>query len=121
MLRLAAAHADGWNAWFTWYGNRTDGLAALLEKVDSACADAGRDPATLVRTVAVSVQIRDGEVPRRGGPLESAPPITGTAEEMAARLHAFAAEGISHVQLVVDPITVDSIARLGPVLEAVRR
>ena len=28
------------------------------------------------------------------------------------------AEGIPHVQLVVDPITVDSIERLGAVLEA---
>lgn len=116
MLRLTAAYADGWNAWFTWYGNRPGGLATFREEVDAACADVGRDPTTLERTVAVSVQIRDGEVPRRGGPPESAPPITGTPEEMAARLRAFAAEGISHVQLVVDPITVDSIERLGPML-----
>jgi probable F420-dependent oxidoreductase len=121
MLRLAAAHADAWNAWFTWFGNRPEGLATLREKVDAACADVGRDPATLERTVAVSVQIGDGEVPRRGGPPESAPPITGTAEEMAARLRAFAAEGISHVQLVVDPITVESIERLGDVLAELDR
>jgi hypothetical protein len=37
---------------------------------------------------------------------------------MAAVLREFASEGISHVQLVIDPITVVSIERLGPVLEA---
>jgi probable F420-dependent oxidoreductase len=120
MLRLAAAHADAWNAWFTWYGNRPEGLATLRETVDAACADVGRDPATLERTVAASVQLADGDVPRRGGPPEEAPPIRGSVEEIAAALRAIAAEGISHVQLVVDPITVDSIERLGPVLEELR-
>jgi probable F420-dependent oxidoreductase len=121
MLRLAAAHADAWNAWFTWYGNRPEGLSSLGDKVDAACADVGRDPATLERTVAVSVQLVDGEVPRRGGPPEEAPPIRGTAKEMADALRAFAAEGIVHVQLVVDPITVDSVERLGAVLEELDR
>jgi alkanesulfonate monooxygenase SsuD/methylene tetrahydromethanopterin reductase-like flavin-dependent oxidoreductase (luciferase family) len=121
MLRLAAAHADAWNAWFSWYGNRPEGLAALRTKVDAACGEVGRDPATLERTVAVSVQMSVGEVPRRGGPPEEAPPIRGSSEEMAAALRAFAAEGISHVQLVVDPITVDSIERLGSVLLEVER
>lgn len=117
MLRLAAAHADAWNAWFTWYGNRPEGLSALRDKVDAACASVGRNPATLERTVAVLVRLGEGDVARRGGPDESAPPLMGSAEDLAAALQAFAAEGISHVQLVVDPITVESIERLGPVLE----
>jgi probable F420-dependent oxidoreductase len=120
MLRIAAAHADAWNAWFTSYGNRPEGLAALRDKVDAACADVGRDPATLERTVAVLVQVGEGDVPRRGGPPEAASPIRGSAEEVAGVLRAFAAEGISHVQLVVDPITVESIERLGDVLRALR-
>src|SRR5947208_1694662 len=33
MIHLAAAHADAWNAWFTWFGNRPEGLAPLREKV----------------------------------------------------------------------------------------
>jgi probable F420-dependent oxidoreductase len=121
MLRLAAAYADSWNTWFSWYGNRPEGIPALREKVDQACAAAGRDPATLERTVAVLVQVEGGEIPPRGGPQEKAPPIRGSAEEMADALRAFAAEGIAHVQLVVDPITVSSIERLGPVLEELDR
>jgi hypothetical protein len=37
---------------------------------------------------------------------------------MAAILRRYAAAGIGHVQLVLDPITVDSIAECAPVLEA---
>lgn len=115
VLRLAAANADLWNAWFSWYGNRPHGLAPLKEKVDAACREVDRDPATLERTVAVLVKVTDGEVPRRGGPEERAEPIR--AAELSEALRSFASEGISHVQLVLDPITVGSIERLGPVVE----
>ena len=121
MLRLAAAHADAWNAWFSWFGNRPEGAAELREKVDAACAEVGRDPGTLVRTAAVLVQVEGEEPPVRGGPQEKAPPIVGSAVEIADALRAFAAEGIAHVQLVVDPITVTSIERLGAVLEELDR
>jgi probable F420-dependent oxidoreductase len=121
MLRLAAAHADAWNAWYSWFGNRPEGISGLREKVDAACASEGRDPATLERTVAVLVQVDDGQMARRGGPEETAPPVRGSAEDVAQMLCAFAAEGISHVQLVVDPITVESITGLGSVLERLDR
>lgn len=116
MLRLAAAHADSWNAWFRWYGNTPEGVGSLRDAVDAACAEVGRDPASLDRTVAVLVQLRDGEIPTRGGGEPGPSPLRGSAEELAAALAAFASEGISHLQLVVDPITVESIERLGPVL-----
>jgi probable F420-dependent oxidoreductase len=119
MLRLAAAHADAWNAWFTWFGNRPEGVAALRTKVDAACGEAGRDPATLQRTVAVLVQVSGGESPRRGGPEEKAEPIR--AEELGEQLARFAAEGIGHVQLVIDPITVRSIERVAGLLDSARR
>lgn len=121
MLRLAAQHADAWNTWFTWYGNRVEGLAALRERVDLACAEVGRDPATLRRTAAVLFQVGGGEPARRGGPKEVAPPLRGSPEELADALRAFASEGISHVQLVLDPITAGSIEGLAPMLEALDR
>ena len=46
MLRLAARHADIWNA----VGTPDEG-GALNQRLDIACAAAGRDPASLVRTV----------------------------------------------------------------------
>jgi probable F420-dependent oxidoreductase len=121
MLRLTAAHADAWNAWFTSFGNRPEGIAPIRGEVDEACRAVGRDPHTLERTVAVLVQVEDGEVSRRGGDQERVPPLRGSVEELAATLRRFAAEGIGHVQLVVDPIRVRSIERLGPVLQALDR
>ena len=121
MLRLAASHADGWNAWFAWFGNTPEGLADLTARVDRACAEVGRDPSTLERSVAVLVQVEPGPMASRGGPPEDAPPLHGSPEEMAADLERFAGVGIDHVQLVLDPITVGSIERMGPVLEALDR
>jgi probable F420-dependent oxidoreductase len=121
MLRLAALHADAWNAWFAWFGNRREGLREVGARVDAACASVGRDPASLPRTVAVLVQLGEGEVALRGGPEEKAPPLRGSPEELAEGLLSFHAEGISHVQLVVHPNTVQSIERLGTMLEALDR
>ena len=42
--------------------------------------------------------------------------MDGAPSILAARLRGFAAEGISHVQLVLDPITLGSIVALGPML-----
>jgi hypothetical protein len=43
-------------------------------------------------------------------------PLTGEPETLAVALRAFAAEGVGHVQLVLDPITADSIRSLAPAL-----
>jgi alkanesulfonate monooxygenase SsuD/methylene tetrahydromethanopterin reductase-like flavin-dependent oxidoreductase (luciferase family) len=48
-------------------------------------------------------------------------PVAGSPDEIAGVLRAFAAQGISHVQLVVDPITLASLDALAPVLEALDR
>ncbi|MFN2589180.1 MAG: LLM class flavin-dependent oxidoreductase [Actinomycetota bacterium] len=116
MLRLTAAHADAWNSWFTWYGNSVDGLRQLLSKVDAACEDVGRDPATLERTVAVLVQVEDHPVGRRGIMYDEVPPVRPGA--LADHLAALAGEGVSHVQLVIDPITRSSIETVGQALAA---
>ena len=118
MLRVAAAHADLWNAWFSWFGNRPHGIPPLRQRIDAACVEAGRDPATLGRTVAVLVRAERGEVARRGGPEEPVAPLEASPRTLPQALRAFAAEGISHIQLVVDPITIRTIESLAPVLEA---
>jgi len=113
MLRITTPYVNAWNVWFSSYGNDPAGLAPLQASVDEACRDVGRDPATLERTAAVLVRFPGGK--GRAGATD--PPVQGTPEQMADALRAFAAAGIAHVQLVLDPITVDSIEALGPVLE----
>jgi probable F420-dependent oxidoreductase len=117
MLRATVPHVDSWNSWFADTGNRPDGVPALRELVDAACREVGRDPAAVERTVAVLVELPGGAGRLQGAYSKEAPePLTGSPPEMAQVLRAYAAQGISHVQLVVDPITVGSIRLLEPVL-----
>lgn len=117
MLRITMPHVQAWNAWYWWYGNRPAGLAEQQELVDAACRDVGRDPAQIARTVAALVEL-PGATGARDFDRESAPPIHGPPQEIAAMLREFAEAGIGHVQLVIDPITVAGIEALAPVLEA---
>jgi F420-dependent oxidoreductase-like protein len=52
MLRLAARHADIWNA----VGTPEEG-GATNQRLDAACAAEGRDPASLVRTVSPRINL----------------------------------------------------------------
>ena len=117
MLRITAPHVDAWNAWYDWFGNRPDGLEPLRQKVDEACVEVGRDPATLDRTVAVLVRLSGGSGRDQGG---AAPPLEGTPDALASGLLAYRDAGIAHLQLVLDPITRASIEELAPALEIVR-
>jgi alkanesulfonate monooxygenase SsuD/methylene tetrahydromethanopterin reductase-like flavin-dependent oxidoreductase (luciferase family) len=81
----------------------------------------GRDPATLERTVAVLVDLSGG----RGVPASissgDTPALTGSPEEIADTLRAFAREGIAHVQAHVVPMTLAGVERFAPVLDALDR
>ena len=122
MLRITMATADAWNSWFSDFGNRPDGIGRLRDVVDAACRDVGRDPAEIARTVAVMVQLPGGGGRIQGGYVENPPePLTGSPAVMAEALHAFAGAGIGHVQLVLDPISADSIRSIGAVLTELDR
>jgi alkanesulfonate monooxygenase SsuD/methylene tetrahydromethanopterin reductase-like flavin-dependent oxidoreductase (luciferase family) len=118
MLRIAAPHVDSWNSWFADTQNSPDGVAALTAKVDAACVEVGRDPADIERTVAVLVQLPGGTGRTMGDSTaaQTMRPLGGTAEEMAEELRAYARAGIGHVQLVLDPISRESIERFARVL-----
>ena len=117
MLRIAAPHVQAWNSWFADIGNRPDGIAPLRDVVDKACDAVGRDPAAIERTVAVLVRFPGGTGRVQGSYAEDPPPpLEGTPEVLAETLRAFAREGIGHVQLVIDPITRESIEAFAPVL-----
>jgi alkanesulfonate monooxygenase SsuD/methylene tetrahydromethanopterin reductase-like flavin-dependent oxidoreductase (luciferase family) len=117
LLRATLPHVDGWNAWYADYGNTRDGLARLLASVDAICAEVGRDPRSVERSVAPLVQMPWGLGRPGGDPGERAiPPISGEPEVLAAELEALSTMGIAHVQLVLDPITVESIVALEPAL-----
>ena len=117
MLRITMPYVRSWNAWYSTYGNTAGGLAVQRELVDQACGDVGRDPAEVERTVAAFVSL-PGAAGQRDFDRLSTPPISGSAGEIAATLRGFAAQGIGHVQLVIDPVTPAGVAALAPVIEA---
>jgi alkanesulfonate monooxygenase SsuD/methylene tetrahydromethanopterin reductase-like flavin-dependent oxidoreductase (luciferase family) len=118
MLALTMPYVDSWNAWYSWTGNRPNGVAPLRAKVDAACIAAGRKPADVERTVAVLVRLPGATASRREADAsEQVTPLEGSPDEMAEALRAYAREGVGHVQLVIDPINEASIEALAPVLE----
>jgi alkanesulfonate monooxygenase SsuD/methylene tetrahydromethanopterin reductase-like flavin-dependent oxidoreductase (luciferase family) len=114
MVRLGVERADMWNQWLVWGRSWPDAVPPLRELVDAACTNAGRDPASLERTVAIQVDFT-GKKPEEGsGELQ---PLVGTPEELAEAFRSFAREGIRHLQLLLNPGTVASLEALAPALE----
>ena len=121
MLAITAPHVDMWNEWHDKFANQPENLAPLMAQVDEAARVAGREPADIARTVTVLVQLTGGKG-RRSSYTEPTPPHDGTKpDDMAGTLRRYADAGISHVQLVLDPITAESIAECAPILEALDR
>jgi probable F420-dependent oxidoreductase len=117
MLRATMAHADAWNAWYNDTGNAVSGVAPLRALVDDACREVGREPGDVERTVAVLVRTPGGAGRLQGDPAQGRlPPVSGEPEPLGEALRAYAGEGISHVQLVLDPITLESIRAVAPAL-----
>ncbi len=118
MLRITAPHVDAWNAWYADTGNSPAGVASLRERVDEAARAAGRDPAAIERTVAVQVRLTGGRGRQMGdtSDVQQVVPLSGPPEAIAQELRAYANAGIAEVQLVLDPITRDSLDEFGPVL-----
>ena len=118
MLGITLPYVAAWNAWGPWFGNQIDGYRELHARIDERCRQVDRDPAQVERTVALIVAL-PGALGRRSSVSgEAFEPIPGDASVLAPTLRAFAEAGVAHVQLVLDPITIDSIAALEPTLAA---
>lgn len=115
MLRLLAEYGDIWNAWAR---QNLDELAADRQVVDAAMEAAGRDPATVERTVTLLVDLPTAT----GRPSEEKEGFRPrTPDELAAHLVDYAAAGISHVQLMLDPNTPAGIEWAAEALELLER
>lgn len=111
MLRIAAPFVDMWNTWHVWFDNRPEKIGPLIEDLESACRDAGRDPREIVKTAALYIQLSRGSGRIAGSedrptvqpiPLERAPEAIATLGE----------HGVTHVQIVLDPIDAAGVEEL---------
>jgi alkanesulfonate monooxygenase SsuD/methylene tetrahydromethanopterin reductase-like flavin-dependent oxidoreductase (luciferase family) len=110
MLSIGLPVVDAWNVWWSVYGNTVDGFAAAKAEVDAA-TPVGRSVAA---TAAVLVGLGGGG--RVMGESYDAPVPSVGLDELADHVRAMAAAGASHLQLVLDPITAESIDLVGQVL-----
>src|SRR5215510_12476906 len=117
MLEITLPHVQMWNVWYRDSNNSPAGLEPILRDVDDAGRKVGRDPGTLEKTSAVLVRLPGGTGRVMGDTTQKdVPPLAGSPTEIAAGLREYAALGLAEVQLVVDPITIESVEALAPVL-----
>jgi alkanesulfonate monooxygenase SsuD/methylene tetrahydromethanopterin reductase-like flavin-dependent oxidoreductase (luciferase family) len=114
MLRLVAQHADIWNGGVAFTRSHADVVPPMRERVDAACVQHGRDPATLQRALTI-------QIAHPGQQLPGTDPLIGPPEEVAAALQALADAGITHVQIFLMPTTPATIEGFGAVLEHLDR
>jgi len=124
MLDLTARHADAWN--LAWFGMPDDRWRRVRDQLAAACVAAGRDPATLERTVGLTVRYPDllpaapGEAADTAADGEPLPPALVGNDEIAAGLAAYADEGTGHVIAAMEPTTPDSVGRFAATVRAFR-
>ena len=115
-MRLAARHADTWNAFLPRRDWAVE-IPRLCTELDAACAAEDRDPATLARTVSLMALLEDVPFLVQGSDWTERA-VRGSSDEIAAGLRSMAAMGIEEVQVGVVPYSLAGIERFGRVLEA---
>jgi alkanesulfonate monooxygenase SsuD/methylene tetrahydromethanopterin reductase-like flavin-dependent oxidoreductase (luciferase family) len=128
MLRLVARYADGWNWWTVDHRSAMETLRPIIEELERACGEVGRDPATLRRSLDLYTVVplnRAGDdesaltetAEEIDGMLPSV--LTGTAEEIGGTILGFAALGFDEVRCDVSPKTVEGIEAMKKVVDLV--
>lgn len=120
MLRIGLPHVDAWNVWWSDYRNDVAGFAAVRARVEEALAEAGRAPGDVEATAAVFVHLPGGVGRLAGETNDDATIRPVPVDDLAEHLLAMAGAGAAHLQLVLDPITVESIEAVGEIVRNVR-
>jgi alkanesulfonate monooxygenase SsuD/methylene tetrahydromethanopterin reductase-like flavin-dependent oxidoreductase (luciferase family) len=113
MMRIGLPHVDAWNVWWSDYGNDAEGFAAVRTRVEAAGVQAGRAPGEVEATAAVLVQLSGGVGRLMGETYDDRRVRPVLVADLADHLRAMAQAGAAHLQLVLDPITVESIEAVG--------
>jgi alkanesulfonate monooxygenase SsuD/methylene tetrahydromethanopterin reductase-like flavin-dependent oxidoreductase (luciferase family) len=124
MMRLAARHADIWDADLAPDCADPTSLRPAVAAIDAACRDVGRDPATLQKTTWIMVQVPGHSRPE-DSPLAAITAnwgyASGLPEELADLFRGFAAEGFNRISVWLDPSTPEGVEAFAEVLEILDR
>lgn len=120
MMRLAARHADIWDADRPTDCADPTTLRPTVAAMEGACREVGRDPATLKKTTWIQVDVPGHSRPE-DGPLAAQTATWGAAsgspEELAELFRGYAAEGFSRVGVWLDPSTPEGVDELAKALD----
>ena len=111
MLSIGLPVVDSWNVWWSIYDNSVEKFAQVKAEVDAVMPE-GR---TVEATAAVLVTLPGGRG-RLMGETYDASVTTVTPDDLGQHIRGLADAGAKHLQLVLDPITADSIDTVGAVL-----
>jgi probable F420-dependent oxidoreductase len=118
MLGIVAKYADAYHTDMLLDVNDSKACEGLLEIVNDACQQAGRDPKTLRLTSGCSLGLEGcDDVP--GGPPSVL--MRGSTDEIVEKLAGYAALGVDHFTFWLHPWTLQSIERLAPIVEAAHK
>ncbi len=106
MLRLAAQHGDFWN---TGYMGQPETMAEPMARIEAACREVGRDPATLGVTALIGLWFPDLKPAK---PAFFDKPLTGSPQEIATAMRGYAELGVPHIMFQCEPYTPESRKRL---------
>jgi alkanesulfonate monooxygenase SsuD/methylene tetrahydromethanopterin reductase-like flavin-dependent oxidoreductase (luciferase family) len=106
MLKLTAQYADLWN---TGYLGKPETLADRPAKIEAACRENGRDPATLGITAFIGLWYPDLQAKK---PSFFDNPLTGTTNEIAGAIYDYDKIGIQHIMFQVEPYSAEARQRL---------
>ena len=115
MLGIALPHVAWWNSWYSAFDNDPQRVRALVDEIEAACREAGRDPSTLKKSVAVYIGF--GTEPARR---TESMPWYGSIDEHVEKLKTVEAAGIDEVQGILDPITSGTVRKFGEIVSSFR-
>jgi alkanesulfonate monooxygenase SsuD/methylene tetrahydromethanopterin reductase-like flavin-dependent oxidoreductase (luciferase family) len=113
-MALATTHADIWSA-YARESSLPGAFKEMIAQLDRICEGAGRDPATLGRSIGVFVE--PGEA-KRAEANDLGVAISGSTDQITETLAGFADVGVTRVEIVPYPHTLDTLDQLAPVLAA---
>ncbi len=111
--RLAARYADIWSCFAEDKSDMSE-LGPRMATLEAACAEVGRDPATIGRSAGVWVKPLEVEPDPTGAQ------ISGSAEQIADAIRTIREGGFTQVELAPTPVSVEAVEALAPVLELLR-
>ncbi len=111
MLSIGLPVVDSWNVWWSSYGNSVERFTQIKANVDAAMPQ-GRH---VEATAAVLVTLPGGRG-RVMGDMYDARATTVTPDDLPDHVRSLAEAGATHLQLVLDPVTAETIEMIGSAL-----